>query len=33
MQTLSIQCPDGQTRTVPLEGDRLCLGRSSAVEL
>lgn len=30
---LLIQCPDGQTKTYPLEGDRVCLGRSSAAEL
>ena len=30
---LLIQCPDGQMRTVPLTGERLAVGRSSAVEL
>ena len=30
---LLIQCPDGQTRTVPLTGGRLSVGRSSAAEL
>src|SRR5947209_3084213 len=30
---LLIQCPDGQTKTVPLTGDRLSIGRSSAAEL
>jgi len=28
-----IQCPDGQVKTVPLSGDRLTIGRSSAAEL
>ena len=28
-----IQCPDGQMKTVPLQGDRLTVGRSSAAEL
>ncbi|MFN7993377.1 MAG: SpoIIE family protein phosphatase [Bryobacteraceae bacterium] len=28
-----IQCPDGQSKTVPLKGDRLTVGRSSATEL
>ena len=28
-----IQCPDGQIKTVPLRGDRLTVGRSSATEL
>src|SRR5580700_8682084 len=28
-----IQCPDGQIKTVPLQGDRLTVGRSSACEL
>jgi phosphoserine phosphatase RsbU/P len=28
-----IQCPDGQLKTVPLQGDRLTIGRSSATEL
>jgi serine phosphatase RsbU (regulator of sigma subunit)/pSer/pThr/pTyr-binding forkhead associated (FHA) protein len=30
---LRIQGPDGQVKTVPLTGDRLAVGRSSAVEL
>src|SRR5579864_111315 len=30
---LRIHCPDGQTKTVPLQGDRLTLGRSSTTEL
>jgi serine phosphatase RsbU (regulator of sigma subunit) len=30
---LLIHCPDGQTKTVPLEGERFTLGRSSAAEL
>jgi len=30
---LLIQCPDGQTKTVPLTGERLSVGRSSAAEL
>src|SRR5262245_17165502 len=30
---LLIQCPDGQTRTIPLTGERLAVGRSSAAEL
>src|SRR4051794_17195587 len=30
---LRIQCPDGQVKNVPLNGDRLAVGRSSAVEL
>src|SRR5258708_7791642 len=30
---LLIQCPDGQMRTVPLNGERLSIGRSSAAEL
>jgi len=30
---LLIQCPNGQTKTVPLTGDRLAVGRSSAAEL
>jgi sigma-B regulation protein RsbU (phosphoserine phosphatase) len=28
-----IQCPDGQIKTIPLRGDRLTVGRSSAAEL
>ena len=28
-----IQCPDGQIKTVPLEGNRFTVGRSSAAEL
>ena len=30
---LLIQCPDGQTKRVPLSGERLSIGRSSAAEL
>jgi len=30
---LLIQCPDGQMKTVPLTGERLAIGRSSAAEL
>lgn len=30
---LLIQCPDGQTKTIPLSGERLAVGRSSASEL
>ncbi len=30
---LLIQCPDGQMRTIPLTGERLAVGRSSASEL
>jgi hypothetical protein len=30
---LLIQCPDGQTKTVPLTGERISFGRSSAAEL
>src|SRR3954447_2411428 len=30
---LLIQCPDGQTKTIPLTGERLSVGRSSASEL
>ncbi len=30
---LLIQCPDGQMKTIPLTGDRLAVGRSSASEL
>jgi sigma-B regulation protein RsbU (phosphoserine phosphatase) len=30
---LLIQCPDGQMRTIPLTGERLAVGRSSAAEL
>lgn len=30
---LLIHCPDGQIKTVPLEGDRLSVGRSSAAEI
>src|ERR1019366_4493415 len=30
---LLIQCPDGSTKTVPLTGERLSIGRSSAAEL
>ena len=32
-RTILIQGPDGQTRTLPLSGSRLAVGRSSAVEL
>src|ERR1035438_7433463 len=28
-----IQCPDGQIKTVPLQGDRFVVGRASAAEL
>ena len=30
---LLIQCPDGQMKTVPLTGERISIGRSSAAEL
>src|SRR5260370_38239443 len=30
---LQIQCPDGQTKTIALTGDRLWIGRASAAEL
>ncbi len=30
---LLIQCPDGQTKTVPLTGSRISIGRSSTAEL
>src|SRR5499427_6973143 len=30
---LLIQCPDGQMKTIPLTGERLAVGRSSAAEL
>jgi sigma-B regulation protein RsbU (phosphoserine phosphatase) len=30
---LLVQCPDGQMKNVPLSGERLAIGRSSAVEL
>src|ERR1043165_6180403 len=30
---LLIQCPDGQTKTIPLTGERLAVGRSSSAEL
>jgi sigma-B regulation protein RsbU (phosphoserine phosphatase) len=30
---LRIHCPDGQTKIVPLQGDRITLGRSSTTEL
>src|ERR1051325_7512548 len=30
---LLIQCPDGQMKTIPLSGERLSVGRSSAAEL
>ncbi|HEY1220349.1 MAG: SpoIIE family protein phosphatase [Bryobacteraceae bacterium] len=32
-RTILIQGPDGQTKTLPLSGSRLAVGRSSAVEL
>jgi serine phosphatase RsbU (regulator of sigma subunit)/pSer/pThr/pTyr-binding forkhead associated (FHA) protein len=32
-RSILIQAPDGQTRTLPLAGSRLAVGRSSAVEL
>ncbi len=33
LRELLIQCPDGQMKTVPLTGERLAIGRSSASEL
>ncbi|MDQ6664551.1 MAG: SpoIIE family protein phosphatase [Acidobacteriota bacterium] len=33
MRELQIQSPDGEIRNVPLEGDRISLGRSSVAEL
>src|SRR5438445_7495839 len=30
---LLVQCPDGQMKNVPLDGERLAVGRSSTVEL
>src|SRR6266446_457526 len=30
---LRIQCPDGQTKTIQLQGDHITLGRSSTTEL
>jgi len=33
MPEISILTPDGRSRVVPLEGDRLCLGRASTNEL
>ncbi|HTT63339.1 MAG TPA: SpoIIE family protein phosphatase [Bryobacteraceae bacterium] len=30
---IMIQCPDGQIKTIPLQGDRLIVGRSSSAEL
>ncbi len=33
VRELRIYCPDGQTKTVELKGDRLTLGRSSTTEL
>ena len=30
---LKIQCPDGQSKIVPLQGDHITLGRSSTTEL
>src|SRR5918912_3986685 len=33
VRELHIQTPDGQTKTIPLTGERLAVGRSSAAEL
>jgi serine phosphatase RsbU (regulator of sigma subunit)/pSer/pThr/pTyr-binding forkhead associated (FHA) protein len=33
IRDILIQCPDGQMKTVPLQGDRFTVGRSSATEL
>jgi phosphoserine phosphatase RsbU/P len=33
MKELQILSPDGKNRMIPLEGDRICLGRSTTVEL
>src|SRR5580704_8591458 len=33
MKELQILSPDGKSRVIPLDSDRLCLGRSSTVEL
>jgi sigma-B regulation protein RsbU (phosphoserine phosphatase) len=33
LRELLIHCPDGQIKTVPLAGDRLSVGRSSAAEI
>src|SRR5665213_4605047 len=33
MKELQILSPDGKSRMVPLDGDRLCLGRATSVEL
>ncbi|MDQ2900449.1 MAG: SpoIIE family protein phosphatase [Acidobacteriota bacterium] len=33
MRELQIQSPEGETRSVPLDGDRISLGRSSVAEL
>src|SRR5579862_3719288 len=33
MKELQILSPDGKNRTIPLDGDRLCLGRSTTVAL
>jgi serine phosphatase RsbU (regulator of sigma subunit)/pSer/pThr/pTyr-binding forkhead associated (FHA) protein len=33
MKELQILSPDGKNRLIPLEGDRICLGRSTTVEL
>jgi hypothetical protein len=33
MKELQILSPDGTSRMIPLEGDKLCLGRSTAVAL
>lgn len=30
---LQVQCPDGQLKIVPLTGERISVGRSSAAEL
>jgi len=30
---LKIQCPDGQSKTITLQGDQITLGRSSTTEL
>src|SRR5882757_154563 len=33
MKELQILSPDGKSRMIPLDSDRLCLGRSTTVEL
>ena len=33
MKELQILSPDGKSRMIPLEGDRICLGRSTSVTL